>query len=102
MKKHLKSALFTVAVIGLYFGSAALSKDNREPYQVLLDGITMCAQVIVPTFDSNEKGQFDYVIVIISFIVVLYALSYSLFYLIRPREKAASHIKHQILEDHEH
>jgi len=101
MKKRIKLISIILLVAVIFWGSALLSKDNREPYQMLLEGITMCAQVIVPTFDSDEKGQFDYVIVIISIIIVVYTLTYSLIHLIRPKEKEVSHIKNQILEDHE-
>ena len=101
MKRKLK--FISILILGglIYWGSALLATDDRPAYEVLLDGITMCAQVIVPTFDSDSRGQFDYVIVIVSIIVVIYALMYSLIHLIRPKEKASSHIKHQILEDHE-
>lgn len=97
-KRTIRWALWLLTAGLMYWGSYEMSKDTREPYEILLDSIATCAQVLLPTFDSDEKGQIDYVIVFVSIIVVLYTLFHSIRHLVRPREKAENHIKKQILE----
>lgn len=100
MKKRIIKWVIALSLFGLmYWGSYEMARDDRQPYQVLLDGITSCAQVLLPSFESNEKGQADYVIVFISIIVVIYTLYYSIKYLVRPNERE-NHIKNQILDQH--
>lgn len=100
MKKRITKWAIGFALFGLmYWGSYEMARDDRQPYEVLLDGITSCAQVLLPSFESNEKGQADYIIVFISVIVVIYTLFYSVKHLIRPNEQK-DHIKNQILDQH--
>lgn len=100
MKKRIIKWTVALIVIGLvYWGSYQMARENEQPYEALWNSITSCAQVLLPSFESNEKGQADYVIVFISIIVVLYTLFYSIKHLIRPNEPK-NHIKNQILDQH--
>lgn len=100
MKKRVLKWISLFTFLGvMYWGSFELARDDRQPYEVLLDSITSCAQVLMPSFESDEKGQADYIIVFISVIVVLYTLFYSIRHLVRPNEPS-NHIKNQILDQH--
>lgn len=100
MKKRIIKWTVALIVIGLvYWGSYQMAHENEQPYEALWNSITSCAQVLLPSFESNEKGQADYVIVFISIIVVLYTLFYSIKHLVRPNEPK-NHIKNQILDQH--
>lgn len=98
-KRIIKWISLFIFLGAIYWGSYELARDDRQPYEVLLDSITSCAQVLMPSFESNEKGQADYIIVFISVIVVLYTLFYSIKHLVRPNEQK-NHIKNQILDQH--
>ena len=98
-KRIIKWTVDLVAVGLIYWGSYEMASENEQPYEALWNSITSCAQVLLPSFESNEKEQGDYVIVFISIIVVIYTLFYSIKYLVRPNE-SKNHIKNQILDQH--
>jgi hypothetical protein len=51
------------------------------------------------THGSGPDSQWDYLIVTIAVVIVLYTLFYSVKWLVRPGEKSESHIKRMILNN---
>ncbi len=51
------------------------------------------------THGSGPDSQWDYLIVTIAVVIVLYTLFYSVKWLIRPGEKSETHIKRMILNN---
>lgn len=51
------------------------------------------------THGQGPQGKFDWVIVSVVSIIIIYTLIYSIKYLAKPGEKKDSHIKYSILND---
>lgn len=51
---------------------------------------------------AGAHGAFDYVIVAITVVIVLFTLGFSIKYVVRPGEQEADHIKRIILSENRH
>lgn len=51
------------------------------------------------THGAGPQSNWDYLIILITAIIVLVTLFYSIKWLVRPGEKSATHIKHLILNN---
>ncbi|MBS1747830.1 MAG: hypothetical protein JST21_16825 [Bacteroidetes bacterium] len=86
MKKVLSGILFFL--FGSYVSFACPVCERNQP--AILKGIT---------HGSGPDSQWDYLIVAIAVVIVLYTLFYSVKWLVRPGEKSESHIKRMILNN---
>jgi hypothetical protein len=54
------------------------------------------------THGAGPQGNFDYIIVLATVAVVLFALVYSIKFIVRPGEREANHIKRIVLQQDYH
>jgi len=67
--------------------------------QEMMRFIASCGNYLQSSFSNTKKEQLDFFIVILSIIVVMVTLIYSIKYLILPGEGEKSHIKYKILDN---
>ncbi len=87
-----------LGIVVVYFTSAYFNNNRANSYDGLLDAIASCGTFIQSSFKGIQRSQIDYAIVLVSVIIVIATLFYSIKYLVKPNE-GADHIKHQILEE---
>lgn len=83
--------------ISIYLAAGYLDSQNTLGYEELLKALESCGTFIQSGFKSTQRGQSDYFVVLISILVVIATLVYSIKYLIWPNE-GIDHIKHQIIK----
>jgi len=96
-----KSIGILLILVVSYLLSLYLNYQKVYDYEEIMNFIASCGSLARADFSNTQRGQADYFIVILSAILVFLTLTYSLKYLIKPNEKASSHIKYQILEENE-
>lgn len=87
-----------VLLFGLVLLAQYLNRTRTYSLEQMSEFLVMCGTFIQTGFGSNTPGTWDYFLVLISAMVVLATLWYSIKYLVRPSEKD-DHIKFKILED---
>lgn len=85
MKKVFASMLLVVSALASF---ACPACEKQQP--ALLKGVT---------HGAGPDGNWDYVIVSIVVIIVLFTLFFSVKWLVRPGEQSQSHIKRLVLND---
>ena len=90
-----------LAIVATYITAGLIHDQNAYSFEEMMGIISTCGTFIQAGFRNPERGQSDYFIVLVSFMVVVGTLFYSIKFLIRPNENRSSHIKFQILEKHE-
>ncbi len=83
----MKRALLTSLVLFLYISAIACPVCEKQQPK-LLKGIT---------HGAGPQSNWDYVIVSVTAVIVLFCLFFSIKWLLKPGEKSASHIKFSIL-----
>ncbi len=87
MQISLKKSLFvTVAILTAFQSAACPVCESRQPR--ILKGIT---------HGAGPESNWDYLIIAVTALIVLYSLVLSVRYLVRPGEDAQDHIKKVIL-----
>lgn len=99
-KETLKWGLGILFIISLY--ALATYIDAIKTYDIIeMSGfLTVCGTLIQGDFSSYKPGPWDYFVVLLSAVIVLYTLYYSIKYMIKPSE-SEDHLKFQILENNE-
>lgn len=83
----MKKALLTSLILSLYISVIACPVCEKQQPK-LLKGIT---------HGAGPDSNWDYVIVSVTAVIVLFCLFFSVKWLLKPGEKSASHIKFSIL-----
>ena len=92
-------AIVTVSTVGIYLLSGYINSRQIASYEEMLDFISTCGTLIEAGFKSTKRGQADYAIVLISAVIVILTLFYSIKFLVRPGENYRDHIKYRVLEN---
>ena len=96
-RKWLGSVL--AMMISLFGLSYYLNNSTSYTLDEMSAFLATCGTFVQSNFSNVERGQGDYFIVLVSVVVVVFTLYYSMKYLISPGENDESHIKNQILDE---
>ena len=99
MKTIKYKIFFVVGLLLVLIWSSKYIEDNRSyNLEEMSEFLAMCGDFVQSGSSDSRPGTWDYFIVLVSAIVVLFTLWYSIKYLIKPNEQV-DHIKFKILED---
>ena len=98
MKNLYKVCFSVVIIVGMLFLANYMNEARTYNLDPTSGFLAVCGTFIQENFTSYRPGMWDFFIVLISAIIVLGTLIFSIKYLIKPGEHGG-HIKHQILED---
>lgn len=91
-----------IARVVLFFGivlwAQYLNRTRTYSIEQMSEFLAMCGTFIQTGFSNNRPDTWDYFVVLLSAMVVIATLWYSIKFLVRPSEKD-DHIKFKILED---
>ena len=94
--------LLVIVISITYQYAGFLNSHKTYAYDEMMILIANCGNFARTSFDNPQRDQTDYFLVLISMVVVLATLIYSLGYLLRPDEHSPDHIKYRILHTFRH
>lgn len=96
--KNWKILISMILIASLWWIAWYIHRTRTYRFEEMSDFLAMCGAFIQTGFSDTKPGTWDYFLVLISALVVIYALVNSVKCMINPNEQN-DHIKFKILED---
>lgn len=85
---------------GLVYTADYIDRTRVYSLEDMSAFLAVCGDYVQTEFTSYKPGFWDYLLVLVCVVVVIYTLYYSVKYMIKPNE-SNQHIKYRILHTHE-